>query len=58
MELELLLLLFNLFIYLQVGVVSPTLNLQPRGPVPMLVSPGPWWPSYIPRHWLPILVAC
>jgi hypothetical protein len=28
-------------------------NLE--GQVPVLISPGKRWPSYIPRHWIPFL---
>jgi hypothetical protein len=28
-----------------------TSNLEVQ--VPVFISPGPWWPSYIPKHWVP-----
>ena len=33
-------------------VVKP----QPGGPGPIFITPGTGWPSYTPRHWVPILV--
>ena len=32
-------------------------NPQPGGPGPIFITPGTGWPSYTPRHWVPILVA-
>ena len=39
------------------GVVNPTSNPQPGGPGPIFITPGTGWPSYAPRHRVPILVA-
>jgi hypothetical protein len=42
--------------FLQGWIVSPAPNRQPGGPGLRIYDPG-GWPSYNPRHWVPILVA-
>jgi hypothetical protein len=36
-------------------VQNPTPNLEDQ--VSVFMTPGTGWPSYTPRHWVPILVA-
>ena len=43
--------------FLRDGVVNPTTNPQPGEPGPIFITPGTGWPSYTPRHWVPIIVA-
>jgi hypothetical protein len=43
--------------FLRGGVFNPTPNPQPGGTGPIFITPGTGWPSYTPRHCVPILVA-
>jgi hypothetical protein len=44
--------------FLQGWIVSPAPNPQPGGPGLRIYEPlRQGWPSYTPRHWVPILVA-
>ena len=36
---------------------QPNDQPPPEGSGPIFIIPGTGWPSYIPRHWVPILVA-